>query len=179
MALALILILLPLCCIASAFLAHWDDGVATTVLYFCSTLWLGVGLTLLTAFGAVWAAWGLAAVAGLRPDRLWFGLTALILTGLYCAYGIWNAYHPRLVDLTVRIKNLPPRWKGKTLVQLSDLHLGRILGAKFLARVVAKTNAQKPSMVLITGDLFDGADGNLEKLVAPLNDVNAPREPIL
>ena len=149
--------------------------MATTVLYFCSTLWLGVGLTLLTAFGAVWAAWGLAAVAGLRPDRLWFGLTALILTGLYCAYGIWNAYHPRLVDLTVRIKNLPPRWKGKTLVQLSDLHLGRILGAKFLARVVAKTNAQKPSMVLITGDLFDGADGNLEKLVAPLNDVNAPR----
>src|SRR5208283_1130720 len=76
---------------------------------------------------------------------------------------------------TVRIKNLPPGWQGKTLVQLSDVHLGQVLGADFLARVVAKVNAQNPAMVLITGDLFDGADGNLEELVAPVNQLVAPQ----
>src|SRR5208283_4003741 len=76
---------------------------------------------------------------------------------------------------TVRIKNLPPGWQGKTLVQLSDVHLGQVLGADFLARVVAKVNAQRPAMVLITGDLFDGADGNLEELSAPLNRLVVPK----
>ena len=60
-------------------------------------------------------------------------------------------------------------------MQLSDVHLGRILGADFLARAVAEVNAQKPAMVLITGDLFDGADGDLEELVAPLNRLVAPQ----
>ena len=35
-------------------------------------------------------------------------------------------------------------------------------------------NAENPAMVLITGDLFDGADGKLEELVAPLNPLRAP-----
>ncbi len=174
-ALALVLLLLPLSFIASAFLAHWNDGLLTRALYFCSTLWLGVGLTLLTAFVFAWAAWGATVILSQDPNPLWFGLAAVGLTALYSAYGVWNAYHPRLVSFTVRIKNLPPSWKGKTLVQLSDVHLGRILGADFLSRIVAKVNAQNPAMVLITGDLFDGADGNLEKLVAPLNRMVAPQ----
>ena len=174
-ALAVVLLALPLSFIASSFLAHWTDSHLTRVLYFCSTLWLGVGLTLVTAFGLAWAAWGFTRLLSPSPDPLWFGLTAVGLTILYSAYGVWNAYHPRLVSFTVRIKNLPPGWQGKTLVQLSDVHLGQVLGADFLARAVAKVNAQKPAMVLITGDLFDGADGNLEALVAPLNRLVAPQ----
>ena len=169
------LFVLPLSFIASAFLAHWTDGLLTRVLYFCSSLWLGAGLTLLTAFVLTWAAWGAAVILGRTPNPLWFGLGAVGVTVLYSAYGVWNAYHPRLLDLTVRIENLPPSWRGKTLVQLSDVHLGRILGADFLAHAVAKVNAQNPAMVLITGDLFDGSDGKLEELVAPLNQLVAPQ----
>jgi len=174
-ALALLLFVLPLSFIASAFLAHWTDCLLTRVVYFCSSLWLGVGLTLLTALVLTWAAWGAAVVLRRTPNPLWFGLGAVGLTVLYSAYGVWNAYRLRLVDLTVRVKNLPPSWRGKTLVQLSDVHLGRILGADFLARAVAKVNAQNPAMVLITGDLFDGSDGKLEELVAPLNNLVAPQ----
>jgi len=168
-ALALVLLLLPLSFIASSFLAHWTDGFLTRVLYFCSSLWLGVGLTLLTAFGLAWAGWGGTHLLVGSPRPLWFGLAAVGVTLLYSAYGVVNAYNPRLVYCTVRIKNLPPAWQGRRLVQISDVHLGRILGADFLARIVGKVNAQKPSMVLITGDLFDGSDGDLEALVAPLN----------
>ena len=174
-ALAVVLFLLPLSLIASFFLAHWSDGFFARVLYFCSTLWLGVGLTLLMAFSLAWAAWGGFKVIGRGSNLLCFGLAAVGLAILYSAYGVWNAYHPRLVHCTVRIKNLPPTWQGKTLVQISDVHLGRILGADFLSRVVAKVNTQNPAMVLITGDLFDGADGKLEELAAPLNRLVAPQ----
>jgi hypothetical protein len=174
-ALATVFFLLPLSFIASSFLAHWYDGLFIRVLYFCSSLWLGVGLTLLTAFGLAWAAGGATRLLGRSPSPVWFGLAAVGLTILYSAYGVANAYHPRIVSFTARIKNLPPSWRGKTLVQLSDLHLGQILRADFLSRAVAKVNTQNPAMVFITGDLFDGADGNLEELVAPLDRLVAPQ----
>ena len=172
---AIVFFLLPLSFIGSSILAHWSNALLTRVIYFCSSLWLGVGLTLLTAFVMAWAAWGAARSIGWNPSRAWFGLAAVGLTLAYSAYGIANAYHPRIVRFSVRIKNLPSGWHGKTLVQLSDVHLGRILGAGFLSRVVALVNAQNPAMVLITGDLFDGADGHLQELVTPLNRLVAPQ----
>jgi hypothetical protein len=94
---------------------------------------------------------------------------------LYSGYGIANALHPRIVRYAVRIKNLPSSWRGKKLVHLSDVHLGRTLGVRFLSRIVSKVNAQNPAMVLITGDLFDGSEGNLSELVTPLNRLSAPQ----
>ena len=173
-ALVAVLFVLPVSFIVASFLAHWYDSLVIRVLYFCSSLWLGVGLTLLTAFGFAWAAWGAACVLVHSPDPVWFGLAAVGIALVYSVYGVANALRPRIVSFTVRLNNLPPGWRGKKLVQVSDVHLGQILGAKFLARAVAKANAQNPAMVLITGDLFDGADGNLEQLVAPLNSLIAP-----
>jgi predicted MPP superfamily phosphohydrolase len=174
-ALAVVLFLLPASFIASSFLSHWIDNLFSRALYFCSSLWLGVGLTLITAFALAWAAWGFTKIFVHSPSPARLGLAAVALACLYSAYGVWNAYHPRTENLTVRIKNLPPAWRGRKLVQLSDVHLGRILGASFLARLVAKVNAENPDVVFITGDLFDGADGHLAELVAPLNDLRAPR----
>jgi len=174
-ALAVVLFLLPLSFIASSFLAHWTDNFLSRAFYFCSSLWLGVGLTLITALALAWAAWGATKLFTHSPSPRWFGLVALAATCLYSAYGIWNAYHPRTEHITVRIKNLPPTWQGKKVVQLSDVHLGRILGARFLASIVAKVTAEDPAMVVITGDLFDGADGHLDELVAPLNGLRAPQ----
>ena len=76
--------------------------------------------------------------------------------------------------MTVKIPNLPPQWRGRKAVQLSDVHLGRILGRSFLESLVKKANAEQPSVVFITGDLFDGRDGRLDELVAPLNGLHAP-----
>ncbi len=169
-----VLFLLPLGLIASSFLAHWRDDFFTRALYFCTSLWLGVGLTLLTFLALAWTAAGVAIAFGRNPHLLWLGSATLALTVLYSAYGVVNAYHPRIVNIHPKIKGLPSYWKDKKLVHLSDVHLGRILRAGFLARVVDKVNAQKPAMVLITGDLFDGALGNLEELIAPLNRLKSP-----
>jgi hypothetical protein len=175
-ALAGILFLLPASFIASSILAHWTDNFFSRSVYFCSALWLGVGLTLMVTLTLAWGAWGTAKLFTLSPSPAIFGWAAVALACLYSSYGISNAYYPRVQNITVRIKNLPPAWQGRKVVQLSDLHLGYILRAGFASRLVAMVNAEHPELVVITGDLFDGADGKLEELVAPLNALRAPLE---
>jgi len=173
-ALAAILFFLPSIFIASSILAHWSDNLVSRAVYFCSGLWLGVGLTLILTFAIAWGAWGTVKLFTHSPSSKIFGWAAVSLAGVYSAYGLWNAYHPRVRRLTVWIKNLPPAWRGRKVVQLTDVHLGYILRAGFAARLVAMANAEKPDLVAITGDLFDGGDGRLKEFVAPLNSLRAP-----
>lgn len=58
------------------------------------------------------------------------------------------AYH-RLV-----VPNLPARWKGKRLVQLSDLHIGRT-STRLLKNAMHVTNQLEPDILAITGDFVD------------------------
>jgi hypothetical protein len=173
-ALAAMLLLLPSIFIASSILAHWGDNLLLRAVYFCSGLWLGVGLTLILTLAIAWGAWGTVKLFTHSPNRIIFGWAAVALAGVYSAYGLWNACHPRVRRLTVRIKNLPPAWRGRKVVQLTDVHLGQILRSGFAARLVAMSNAERPDLVAITGDLFDGGDGTLEQFVAPLKALRAP-----
>jgi len=172
--LAAVLFLLPASFIASSIFGRRSDNFFSRGLYFCSTLWLGVGLTLIVTLALAWGAWGVTKLLTRSPGPAIFGWAAVALACLYSAYGLWNAYHPRVRTITVRIKNLPPAWRGRTIVQLSDVHLGNILRVGFASRLVAMANAENPDLVAITGDLFDGADGKLEDLVAPLRALQAP-----
>ena len=172
--LALFLLLLPTSFIATSILGRHSASPFTRALHFSSGLWLGVGLTLTVFFAFAWAAWGVASLSTYRPSSMVFGFAAVALACLYSGYGVWNAYHPRTHNLTVRIKNLSSDWRGKKVVQLSDVHLGHILGRAFLHKIVERVNAENPSIIFITGDLFDGVDGRLDELVAPLNDLRAP-----
>lgn len=99
----------------------------------------------------------------------------IFLSLFYSFWGVWNALHPKIKNVTVAIPNLPSSWKGKKIVQLSDVHLGMIHGQNFMDQVVSQVNSVKPQMVVITGDLFDGMDGQLDSLVAPLDRINAPQ----
>lgn len=174
LAVALILFLLPTSFIAAEVLAHWANDLFTRVLFFSSSLWLGIGLTLMVTFTLAWAAQGATKLFMHSPSPALFGIGAVVLASLYSGYGVWNAYHPRAEDITVKIKDLPPDWRGRKIVQMSDVHLGHILDARFLEHIVEEVNAEHPAIVFITGDLFDGADGRLDDLVGPLNGIKAP-----
>ena len=59
-----------------------------------------------------------------------------------------------------------------TLVQLTDLHLGAVRGEGFVARLVAQTNALKPDLVVLTGDLVD--KGTTPEMLARFAQLKAP-----
>jgi predicted MPP superfamily phosphohydrolase len=60
------------------------------------------------------------------------------------------------------------------IAHLSDFHIGAVYNTRFLKKVVDKTNALNPDLVLITGDLVDGPYEYTPKTFAPLNDLKAP-----
>lgn len=149
----------------ASFLVHfWENGL-TRLVYLASSVWLGWLWQIILAWAVVWLvvlAWRAfgrpptAALAGL-------GLAAALLASVY---GLWNAQRPQLVRLTLPLADLPPAWQGKTVVHLSDIHLGAIYGPAFGRRLVSQTNEVKPAAVFITGDYFDGVDGRLAELGA-------------
>ncbi len=157
----------------SAFLIRLHVNFITNIYYAISGFWLGLLVNLLLACAVLWIAFGVLKLAGAEPKMLISAITLFSLAVLVSFYGTWNAFHPQPKNIDITIKNLPPQWKGKKIVQLSDMHLGPVHRVGFLKKVVEITNAEKPDLILITGDLFDGMDGKLEPFINPLNQFKA------
>ncbi len=158
--------------VISTFLVHYSDNTITRLIYIASGLWLAIGWHVIMAFTLVWLIIGM----NMRMHyALNFKKIAVILLScalIWSGYGLWCAFHPKVVHVTVKIKDLPDSWKDKTAVQLSDIHLGNIYGAKFIENVISKVNAEHPDIVFITGDLFDGMDGAREHLLTPIKNLH-------
>ena len=169
------LLFLSLCFMASFFLLRIQENPVTIGFYIFSATWTGLFLNLLLAAGACWLMVFILRAAGQNPNTRLIATVALCLAMLYTAYGVWNALHPRIKNITVTIKNLPPQWQNKTIVQLSDIHLGHVHGQRFLDNIIAKVNTINPEIIFITGDLFDGMDVSFLELAKPLNKIRAHR----
>lgn len=89
-------------------------------------------------------------------------------------WGTWEATRvPDVRTQEIAIPNLPFALDGLVIVQLSDTHIGPLLNEQWLRAVVEKANAQKPDIIVITGDIIDGALHALTQSVAPLADLRA------
>jgi predicted MPP superfamily phosphohydrolase len=93
---------------------------------------------------------------------------------LLTVIGMVQARHPRVVRVTVPIRNLPSDLAGLRIVQLSDLHVGSTIRRAFVESVVDVTNALAPDLVAVTGDVADGLVPELRHHVAPLGRLRAP-----
>jgi len=173
--LALLLFLLPVSYILSSILAHYVENGFSRFLYFATGLWLGLLTTLVVAFFFSWIIFALTSLIGWKIGMNLIGSVALALAIGYSTYGIWNAYHPEVKNITVELKNLPESWQGKKVVQISDVHLGHVLRKDFFAKIVKDINDQKPEAVFITGDLFDGMGDDFDYMVEELNAIEAPQ----
>jgi hypothetical protein len=163
-----LILLLSLGFIAASIIVHFNEGFWTKFLYLISAIWLGLFVNLFLACCLIWLIVG---IARLFKIRVVFSIVSFIIFVLaigYSVYGSWNAFNPIIKNISVEIKNLPEQWRGKTIVQLSDIHLGHINGLDFLNDIVNKTNTLNPDLILITGDLFDGMDGNLDYFIDSL-----------
>ena len=95
---------------------------------------------------------------------------ALLLT----AVGFLNARRPAQVKrVTVPLSGLPAALAGFRIVQISDIHVGPTIKAKYLQAIVDRVNALEPDVVAITGDLVDGSVAELRAHVAPLAALRA------
>ncbi len=162
------LLLLALSFMASFFLLRIQENQFTIGFYIFSATWTGLFLNLLLAAGACGLLILILRIVGQNPNTRWIAAIGLVLAVIYTAYGIWNALHPRVKNLTVALKGLPHQWQNKTIVQLSDIHLGHVHGHRFLDGIIDKVNRIQPEIILFTGYLFDGMDACFFYLAKPL-----------
>ncbi|HEY0947018.1 MAG TPA: metallophosphoesterase [Opitutaceae bacterium] len=137
---------------------------------------LAIGLLSFGVFAALatWVAVGAATVLALPAAPqftayLFFGVAALV-----AGYGLLNAAWLRVTRVTVTLPNLPPRWRGRTVALVSDVHLGNIRADRFVRRIVARLNALRPDAVFLAGDMFDGAKLEVDRVVRPWRELSAP-----
>jgi hypothetical protein len=164
---------LSLLFLISMFLVRFSSNFFTHWLYTISAVWIGLFINLFLASLGVWLLFGLLKLAGISFNFAPVVILAFLLAIIYSIYGFFNAFNPRLQEVDVTLKNLPPAWQGKTIAQLSDLHLGIINRAAFLEKIVAQVNGQHPDLIVITGDLFDGVDGDESVFIPALNKLSA------
>lgn len=84
-----------------------------------------------------------------------------------------GAKAPRLVEVEIRVEDLPEALDGFSIAQLSDVHIGPIHDGDYLRAAVERVNALKPDLVAVTGDLVDGVVEDLRDAVACLADLKS------
>lgn len=104
-------------------------------------------------------------------------LRALAVAGLAGAaslVGVRGALRgPLHRRVEVRLARWPAALDGFRIVQISDLHVGPLLGRRFASEVTERVNALAPDLVAVTGDLVDGPVQRLRDEVAPFGALRA------
>ena len=103
-----------------------------------------------------------------------YPLIIILLTLLTVIFGfIVIVKGPIIKKVEIVVKNLPAHFNNFKIVQLSDLHIGKIIKHDYVANVVNLTNSLKPNLIALTGDFVDGKIHELREDVLPLSHLQA------
>jgi hypothetical protein len=129
--------------------------------------WSAAGLLLVdavTAFGFVLRRW-----APLLRGA------AFALAGAFAVIGVVQALRPPVVrEYEVRLRGLPLDADGLVIVGISDLHLGTLIGERWLAARVRQVAALRPDVIVVLGDVLEGDTPSESGLLPLLRSLRAP-----
>jgi predicted MPP superfamily phosphohydrolase len=150
----------------------WLRVVSWPFALWMGAFWLGLVALLFTdaAFSLMGAASGASPQALARSRAFSAGALVLVAGGL----GVRSALRlPPARRLVVEIARWPRALDGFRIVQISDVHIGPILGRDFAERLVARANALAPDLIAVTGDLVDGGVTHVGGEVEPFARLRA------
>jgi hypothetical protein len=166
--------------IPALFILRWDPTVRD-VLKWPVYVWLGfmfilffilLGVDVIRL--VVWIAARLGGAPPADPERrrllarIVGGAVATLATGAGVSAVSSALGRVRVKEVEIPLRRLPATMDGFTIVQLTDVHLGSMLGRPFIEEIVATANGLGADLVAITGDLVDGSVDYLRDAVAPL-----------
>jgi uncharacterized protein len=83
--------------------------------------------------------------------------------------GLYNAF-----NVKIKTVNLENYGGSQRIALVSDLHLGHIYGPSHLSKIISKLNQIEADIIIISGDLFDGSDREIDEFIDPLKELQAP-----
>ena len=104
------------------------------------------------------------------------GVSVLVVSAVLIA-GFINARNPVIKEVEISIPKRANSINEINAVLISDIHLGTIIGSRYLDRVLSKVSGLKPDIIFITGDILDedlepvirqNLGEKLKKLSAPM-----------
>jgi hypothetical protein len=145
---------------------------ASRVLGWPAYLWLGTCFYLLLALGLSDLLLAILGIFGIEREP-WAAARALcvaVVVATVVVFGVWTALRgPVVKRVELTLAGWPAGLDGYRIVQISDVHIGSLLGRRFASKVTQYCNALKPDLVAVTGDLVDGSVARLESRVAPFS----------
>ena len=147
---------------------------ATLAAAWVSYTWMGY-LFLFLCIGLVFdCGHALAALLDFRwplGDAMALRIVGLLALGLL-GYGFVEARQIRIEKIHITTPKLASG--HVTIAQISDLHLGIMLGDGFLDRVIARLRELRPDIVVATGDIVDGQGDDLAALAHRFKSYTPP-----
>jgi len=143
-------------------LEHRGREAAARLVAYLGYLWMGFFFLLLSASLALDLLRGGLAAAGrlwgldLAPSESRTLVASLLVALAASLYGLGEARRIRVERVTLRSPKLPAGAGRVRLVQISDVHLGLMVGREGLKRILDRVRELQPDLLLCTGDLVDG-----------------------
>lgn len=133
-------------------------------------LWMGFFFLCFSAALTLELARLLLALAGwlahrdLVPPEAWAVTLAIVLGVVGALYGYFEASRVRVERVTLHTPKLPAGSRPLCIVQISDVHLGVMVGEEKLAKILGLVQAANPDLLVSTGDLVDSQRDGLRGL---------------
>jgi hypothetical protein len=152
-------------------LERWFSPPLLRVVAFPFLIWMGLFWLAFVALAFSDLVLGLMGanardVSGPRAALVSFGVAAA--AGLALRNGLRV---PAVKRVEIALARWPRALDGFRIVQISDIHIGPVLGRGFATALTERVNALAPDLVAVTGDLVDGPVEKLRDDVAPFAEL--------
>jgi uncharacterized protein len=149
--------------IGARLLERSGHGLAATVCAAAGYSWMGFLFIsfwcfLLTGIASVavrvlngLGGWALPELTGRAATLALLGIVVLIN-----GYGFFEARSIGVERVVLKTAKLPPGVVRVRIAQITDVHLGLLVGEDRVVKIMEKVRAEKPDILVSTGDLVDG-----------------------
>jgi predicted MPP superfamily phosphohydrolase len=178
--LALLMALMVAAPIVVRMLEHNGQGGLARSLAYISFMWMGLLFLFITSsfFFDIYQLLHFLArnltgnvLANLTLTPRGYALVSMVLSLAILGYGFVEALNIRTETITIETDKLPAIVEKIRIAQISDVHLGLIVGKSRLGRMLASVRKARPDILVSTGDLVDGHMENPETLAGMLKNV--------
>ena len=165
--------LLWIICFAGLIYGHYHTGAIAVILEFIGMNWMGILFLIFTCILAV----DIVTVFGFLMPKLSVKIRGMaLITGiLFSIIALFQGIRPPVIqNYDVNLSGLPDNLDGKVIVGMSDMHIGSMLGERWLAARIAQVQEQQPDIVVLLGDIFEGHEDPSEDLLSMLSKISVP-----
>jgi predicted MPP superfamily phosphohydrolase len=89
-------------------------------------------------------------------------------------YGFGNKHRYQVKRVKLSYPNLPEAFRGTRIVHISDIHSGSFTDKEAVMKGVQKIQAERPDMILFTGDLVNNVASEMDDYMDVFNQLKAP-----